>query len=112
MPTKQRNSAYTNSKAKFFEPLIDLASQNGFRLSLIVVLRDQADWINAMLAHRMRLFQEKGSFSQYRKSIQKRNRFSGVDYTNKFEAITCSPEIQTVFIPLSSRARITDPNHI
>ena len=96
-------------KPSFFEPLIAVASRHGFRLGLIFVLRDQADWINSMFAHRIRRFQEKGSFSHYRKSIQKRDRFRGVDYTCKFKEITCNPEIKTVFIPLSSRARITDP---
>ena len=96
-------------KPSFFDPLIKIASCHGFQLGLIFVLRDQADWINSMFAHRIRCFQEKGSFNHYRKSIQKRDRFSGVNYTAKFEAITNHPDIQTVFIPLSSRAAITDP---
>ena len=96
-------------KPGFFEPLLDIATRHGFQLGLIFVLRDQADWINSMFAHRIRRFQEKGSFSHYRKSIQQRDRFRGIDYTSKFEALTCHPEIQTVFIPLSSKARIPDP---
>ena len=96
-------------RPSFFEPLIDIASRHGFRLGLIFVLRDQADWINSMFAHRIRCFQEKGSFNHYRKAIQNRSWFRGVNYSAKFEAITNHPEIETVFIPLSNRASITDP---
>ena len=94
---------------KYFQPLLKIAHQHGFKLGLIFLIRDQADWINSMYCHGIRRFYPRKSFWNYCKKTMQKDVHLGMQYCQKFNEISGTPEIKKCFIPLSRHASTPDP---
>ncbi len=93
----------------YFKPLLDLVQKRGFRLGVIYVIRDQADWINSMYTHGIRRFYPRNTFSAYCKKTLKKGSYEGMQYRRKFKDIMREKAIYKTFIPLSEHYLVKDP---
>ena len=94
------------AKAHIHQRLRRLLSQHGFRLRIVVFLRDQPDYINARFVHSTRRFYHHLNFEDYVEK-QLRERSLVYDYSTLFASLLSQASIETCFLPF--RSGLGDP---
>ena len=89
------------SRPKCHAPLVELLRSEGFRLRVVVFLRDQPDYINARYVHSIRRLYHHQSFDDYVKD-QLAHRSHIFDYEQLLSALIVHPEIEFVALPYGS----------
>jgi hypothetical protein len=79
--------------------LVDLLAAEGFRLHVIVFLRDQADYINARFVHSTRRLYHHQSFADYVSDQLSPRRKHIYDYDALFSGLIDNPAVSSTFLP-------------
>lgn len=89
-----------------FSRLNRLLVKHGFRMRVVVFIRDQPDYINAMFVHSTRRLYHYLGFEEYvEKQLAERQRF--FDYSYLFSQLLACPDLETCFLPF--RSGLGDP---
>jgi hypothetical protein len=86
------------AKVKNFAPLSALLQQHGFRLQIVVFLRDQPDYMNARFVHSTRRLYHYMPFDEYVNSqLKEANHI--FDYSFLFRSLLSWPDVDISFLP-------------
>lgn len=83
------------------EALVEVLGQWGFRLRVVVFLRDQPDYINARYVHSTRRLYHHQDFESYVR-VQLAERRHIYDYDHLFNELIRHPGVASVFLPYGS----------
>lgn len=89
-----------------FSRLNRLLGKHGFRMRVVVFIRDQPDYINAMFVHSTRRLYHCLGFEEYvEKQLAERQNF--FDYSFLFSQLLACPDLEICFLPF--RSGLGDP---
>jgi hypothetical protein len=83
--------------------LTDLLATEGFRLQVVIFLRDQADYINARFVHSTRRLYHRQSFAEYVSLQLSPERKHIYDYNALFSALIDNKVVASTFLPYGSQ---------
>lgn len=84
------------------DALVQVLTERGYRLKVVVFLRDQPDYINARFVHSTRRLYHYQNFEAYvRAQLTERQHI--YDYHHLFGHLIAHPDVSSVFLPYGSR---------
>ncbi len=84
------------------DALVQVLAERGYRLKVVVFLRDQPDYINARYVHSTRRLYHHQDFEAYvRAQLAERRHI--YDYHHLFGHLVARPDVTSVFLPYGSR---------
>jgi len=89
------------AQAAILDPLVELLASGGFRLRVVVFLRDQPDYMNARYVHSTRRLYHHQDFEGY-VSAQLAERRRVYDYNYLFSSLIGHPGVTCMFLPYGS----------